>query len=39
VTNFDGSVLYESSGRYDINLFVYENDPAAFDPICAALGG
>jgi len=38
VTNFDGSVLYESPGRNDFNLFFYENDPAAFNPICAALG-
>lgn len=38
VTNADGSVLYESSGRNDFTLFVYENDPAAIDPICAALG-
>ena len=39
VINFDGSVLYESSGRNDFTLFFYENDPTAFDPICAALGG
>jgi hypothetical protein len=39
VLNFDGSVLYESSGRNDINLFIFENDPAAFDQICAALAG
>jgi hypothetical protein len=37
VTNFDGSVLYESSGRNDFTLAFYENDPAVFDEVCAAL--
>jgi hypothetical protein len=37
VTNADGSVLYEASGRNDFVLASYENDPTAFDPICAAL--
>jgi hypothetical protein len=39
VPNADGSALYESLGRNDFTLYVYENEPAAFDPICAALAG
>ena len=37
-SNVDGSLL-ESSGRDDFVLAFNENDPTAFDPICAALGG
>ena len=39
VTSPDGSILYEASGRNDFTLYFYENDPAAFDAICAALAG
>jgi hypothetical protein len=39
LTNADGSVIYESSGRNDFVLYFNENDPAAFDLICAALAG
>jgi hypothetical protein len=31
--------LIEGSGRNDFTLYFYENDPAAFDLICAALAG
>ena len=37
-SNVDGSLL-ESSGRNDFVLFFNDNDPAAFDQICAALAG
>jgi hypothetical protein len=37
-SNVDGSLI-ESSGRNDFVLAFNENDPAAFDPICAALAG
>lgn len=37
-SNVDGNLL-ESSGRDDFVLAFNENDPTAFDPICAALGG
>jgi hypothetical protein len=38
ISNVDGSLI-EGSGRNDFTLFFYENDPAAFDLICAALAG
>jgi hypothetical protein len=38
MSNVDGSLI-ESSGRNDFVLAFNENDPAAFAPICAALGG
>ena len=37
-SNVDGSLL-ESSGRNDFVLFFNDNDPTAFDQICAALAG
>ena len=37
VSNVDSSLI-ESSGRNDFVLAFNENDPAAFAPICAALG-
>jgi hypothetical protein len=37
-SNVDGSLI-EGSGRNDFTLYFYENDPAAFDLICAALAG
>jgi hypothetical protein len=38
ISNVDGSLI-EGSGRNDFPLFFYENDPAAFNLICAALAG
>jgi hypothetical protein len=37
-SNVDGSLI-EGSGRNDFTLFFNDNDPAAFDQICAALAG
>jgi hypothetical protein len=37
-SNIDGSLI-ESAGRNDFVLAFNENDPAAFDEICAALAG
>lgn len=39
VTSAVDASLISSSGRNDLVLAFYENDPAAFAPICVALGG